>query len=225
MACAARGNASPTATVTALMTRFSTRPWPRQSSTCPARDVFPGRAHRSPRSGPPPRKSATSHPASKPRASTQPLSLHRQQESVKCSTRSYPATVAGCQLTGDPNRPLRDSCACHAERCDLRAVARAAGTLPGRTDSAFRALAEENATASPDVVDHVNHAWPCACGHICSGDSRTIFGMSALRGIMYEAADPLAFPGLAILLRRGRLRLKRRGRAGLPGAGFWPSPR
>src|ERR1700735_2501080 len=46
-----------------------------------------------------------------------------------------------------------------------------------RRYSAFRALAEENATASPDVVDHVNHAWLCACGHICSGDSRTVFGM------------------------------------------------
>jgi hypothetical protein len=45
-----------------------------------------------------------------------------------------------------------------------------------RTESAIRALAEENAAASPDVVDHVNNAWLCACGHICSGDSHTIFG-------------------------------------------------
>src|ERR1700733_14991774 len=50
--------------------------------------------------------------------------------------------------------------------------------LRGAQIRRFRALAEENVTASPDVVDHVNHAWLCACGHICSGDSRTIFGMT-----------------------------------------------
>jgi hypothetical protein len=37
-----------------------------------------------------------------------------------------------------------------------------------RPYSAIRALAEEDAAASPDVVDHVSHAWLCACGHISS---------------------------------------------------------
>ena len=43
-------------------------------------------------------------------------------------------------------------------------------------DSALRVLTEANAATSPDVVDHVNDAWLCPYGHICSGDLRTIFG-------------------------------------------------
>ena len=43
--------------------------------------------------------------------------------------------------------------------------------------------------------------------------------MSLLPRITPEAADPPAFPGLAV-----RLRLKRRGQARLPRAGFLPSP-
>jgi hypothetical protein len=48
-----------------------------------------------------------------------------------------------------------------------------------RTSEIFgRALTEEYAATSPDVVDHVNYEWLCTCGHICSGDLRTIFGMT-----------------------------------------------
>ena len=49
-----------------------------------------------------------------------------------------------------------------AESADLLPVHRRSTDRVGAIYSAFRALAEENATASPDVVDHVNHACLCA---------------------------------------------------------------
>jgi hypothetical protein len=53
--------------------------------------------------------------------------------------------------------------------------------------STFRALTEENAATSPNVVDHVNYAWLCVCGHICSGHSRTTFGMTGSRNLPLSA--------------------------------------
>jgi hypothetical protein len=53
----------------------------------------------------------------------------------------------------------------------------------GHTDSKPRGFGVPsarwvNAGAKPDVVDHVNDALLCTCGHICSADLRTTFGMT-----------------------------------------------